>query len=918
MPDFEFTAPSGKKYTVSGPAGSTSEQAFQMLQTQIGGAPATPDSEGKAQGKRIMAAVDQVNHEEGKLFIGAGETALNLASGVGSTVAGGIRGLWNGVSALANGKSFDNAVEIGAKSVEDTQHDFTYQPRTGVGKLGSELATVPIMAAKSALTEIGGDIGQAVNGAQGRLAGESLGNVAPDVAATLLGGRAAMRGPSRSPIVEQAPPAAVNYDIPAYQRNGVKPVPEIAGPVGPPAPEPIIAPPVVPVPTLPPSIPGPVMRSPVESYAAAPIKSPYGELLEPLAPEAVGPTSALDAYAGRTEQAPSPRAVPNQFDDMLREAGPDAPAPKSPLDALIEGDATLPAAKITAPLRDMSDIDGILQSFGVKSPDAPTPIPGPSLPIAMPLEAVERATGPVAPLDSTLRVPEPVVAAIPEAAPVPAAPIPGPIAPPEPVAPTPIPGPARQVAPEVAAALSEAPFVATPEQHVNPALRDQNLQALRDVGLENIRESAVTGNAAQAAREFQHGKITSEPAGQYWFDQFQAETEAMKNHAQRIVDNTGGRTGLDESALTRKGMDIAAPYDAAREYFEKAKGALYKQADEAAGGLPSVKLDGLSKLLDTDSVFEGRAEKSALRKGVRAYLREQSIVDADGQMQPITAKSAEGLRKYLNGEWSPQNAGLIGKIKGMLDKDVFKSAGADIYAEGRKMHMLEKQTLDNPNGIAKLMDADPNTPVNRNTAYERIPDKIMTLSEDQFKHIIDTYRELPPELQPLAKQAIATLKAHYAERILDAGTETGRGNPRQLWNAGGVKSFASDNSAKIPMIFDMAELQQIDSMLKAGEVLRVNPAYPGAAAQLANASKAGMMTHLLGRAGGGFGALVGSVAGPGGAVGGAVAGEAAAGALMKRTGERKALAEAKAAIINEHRTAPRTPSAVDAWEAEYR
>lgn len=42
MPNFEFTSPEGKKYTVQGPEGATKEQAFQMLQEQLKGAPATP------------------------------------------------------------------------------------------------------------------------------------------------------------------------------------------------------------------------------------------------------------------------------------------------------------------------------------------------------------------------------------------------------------------------------------------------------------------------------------------------------------------------------------------------------------------------------------------------------------------------------------------------------------------------------------------------------------------------------------------------------------------------------------------------------------------------------------------------------------------------------------------------------------
>lgn len=42
MPSFEFTSPEGKKYTVNGPDGATKEQAFSMLQAQLGQGSAAP------------------------------------------------------------------------------------------------------------------------------------------------------------------------------------------------------------------------------------------------------------------------------------------------------------------------------------------------------------------------------------------------------------------------------------------------------------------------------------------------------------------------------------------------------------------------------------------------------------------------------------------------------------------------------------------------------------------------------------------------------------------------------------------------------------------------------------------------------------------------------------------------------------
>src|SRR4051812_49436061 len=37
MPTFDFTSPDGKNYSVDGPEGATSEQAFGMLQQHLGG-----------------------------------------------------------------------------------------------------------------------------------------------------------------------------------------------------------------------------------------------------------------------------------------------------------------------------------------------------------------------------------------------------------------------------------------------------------------------------------------------------------------------------------------------------------------------------------------------------------------------------------------------------------------------------------------------------------------------------------------------------------------------------------------------------------------------------------------------------------------------------------------------------------------
>jgi len=75
MPDFEFTSPDGKTYTVSGPAGATKEQAFQMLQTQLGSQPAPA----KPFGQQLNAAIRDVPRQFGL-------TARYGIEGVGDTL----------------------------------------------------------------------------------------------------------------------------------------------------------------------------------------------------------------------------------------------------------------------------------------------------------------------------------------------------------------------------------------------------------------------------------------------------------------------------------------------------------------------------------------------------------------------------------------------------------------------------------------------------------------------------------------------------------------------------------------------------------------------------------------------------------------------------------------------------------------
>ena len=94
MPSFEFTSPEGKKYTVNGPDGATKEQAFQMLQTQLGSTTQEPKPEGDT-------LVGEAGRQVG-LTARAGVTGVSaIPMMVGDALNSGINMATSGVNKLA-------------------------------------------------------------------------------------------------------------------------------------------------------------------------------------------------------------------------------------------------------------------------------------------------------------------------------------------------------------------------------------------------------------------------------------------------------------------------------------------------------------------------------------------------------------------------------------------------------------------------------------------------------------------------------------------------------------------------------------------------------------------------------------------------------------------------------------------------
>lgn len=385
-------------------------------------------------------------------------------------------------------------------------------------------------------------------------------------------------------------------------------------------------------------------------------------------------------------------------------------------------------------------------------------------------------------------------------------------------------------------------------------------EVLRRIGLDSARQSSITGDGFAAANEFQTSKLEA-PVGQLYRDTLAKERAALENFGQKIVERTGGTLGMDESALYNRGTAIAKPFDDFKTALQNQMRQAYDQAKQVAGTQPAVNPANIQKFLDTDSNFTVNDSFMSLRRGIQSHLKENGLMDAEGRIKPMTVEQAENLRKYVNSNWNNERSGIIGRLKDNIDNDVTLVAGEDVYKNARAIRTKIARLLDDPKGVAKIMDYDPQSPMNRAVPFEKIATTVERMDVDQQRHLIKLLKEMPPELRPQADAAIAEIRAQFANRILEEGSKN-----KGQWNAANVTKYLNNNNRKLGVLMEDKELaQMIKDLHDAGHILKYDPAYPGAAIQAHNLVKMGA-APLLSTMGGGIGTAFGmSIGGPGAA-----------------------------------------------------
>lgn len=407
----------------------------------------------------------------------------------------------------------------------------------------------------------------------------------------------------------------------------------------------------------------------------------------------------------------------------------------------------------------------------------------------------------------------------------------------------------------------------------------QRAAVLKRVGITETRASALTGDAQAAADDYQMSGLNS-PSGKRMAEVIRSERDALENHSDDLISRTGGTHGTDQSTNITRGETILSPLEGLQEHFDNGVRALYKQADERAAGQP-VTLGGLKEVMGDDSLMTN-SDRVSMRGALGAYLKKLNVQGEDGSIAG-NVQQAETIRKYLNENWSPQNSGYVRALKNALDDDVTKSAGSDIYQQARQLRAQRAQTLEDPNGIAKILDTSGPNGINRKVYPQDVGKTLANMPVPQFQHIVSTLKNLPPELQEQGGAAINEIRAQFANQVRDAGTST-----KSMWNSKGVDQVLKANNARMNAVFSPQELQGFQDLSAAGRILAKDQSYRGAFVQGHNLSSIGALAVR------GSGAVLGETAGsllgaPGvGTAVGSAAGEAAVRGISNRAAMKTA------------------------------
>jgi len=335
--------------------------------------------------------------------------------------------------------------------------------------------------------------------------------------------------------------------------------------------------------------------------------------------------------------------------------------------------------------------------------------------------------------------------------------------------------------------------------------------------------AALEGKGKERATNYQASKSDT-PLGNYLAERFKDEQRRLQMFADQQAQKTGGIVGLDESAKYKRGEAILDPLKKLEDYFNKETKKIYTERDAQAATIP-VESKNILNVLNDDSLTLANTETIGLANIAKARMRQLNMIDKDGNLLPTNAKTAEKFRQFLNENFDRKNANLHRALKTAVDEDVLANldTNSPIYKDARSLVELRKNTLDNPKGISAILDESGPNNINRKVDKEKISQNIANMSVEQFTHVINTLKNMPPELRGAGNQALANIKSQFASNISALASK-----PKDL------TKFMNDNREVMQRLFTPEEMNNFRDLHNVAHILKTDTGYPGAAVQKIN------------------------------------------------------------------------------------
>ena len=366
------------------------------------------------------------------------------------------------------------------------------------------------------------------------------------------------------------------------------------------------------------------------------------------------------------------------------------------------------------------------------------------------------------------------------------------------------------------------------------AARQDAIQRLNaDAGnpMTQVRSSALTGDYGETGNDHQSAKLGS----QTMRAQIASENEALKSASSNATARAGGAAdGVDSAALAERGTTIDNALTGVRDWFDNHIRTIYSKADASAAGRPIQQFPEVQKILSSPALFGGTPEGEALHRGAVAWAQHLGIVGNDGVFKPATVETAERFRQWAGEQYTPRTGRLVGRLKDAMDADVASHGGPGLYSAGRALRAKRDQMLEGPTGISRLL-ANDKTGINRPVPIEQIPDNVANMPRDQFNHVVNVLKSSAHlgdgELAESSAAALNEIRGHMAARLHEAGASARDGT----WDPFKYHKQLDKYALKLPGVFSPEGIQKFKTINEAGNALRMDRSYPGAAAQIQQA-----------------------------------------------------------------------------------